>query len=464
MTQRIARILSVAMAAAVVLSGCNLIGGIVGRGDTVEGVKDALVQFPESLTKSSTSSQMQSLGSVAPQATEAEVIDYVGYVYAPVREHYNPIAQGAIDFTVEMLTAVEDNILSNGVIMNRLDNRGEVSGYEDGETSAYRVIKPAANTYTVELWAQSDGAWQKNIDLTVEPSGDGWKGTIIARNTDDPAKNTLYRVDFDENDADFGKVTELRAVDLEVYDAADPDRDENVPTKLWIQAFEKDDKFSVNAAVNYTHIDIEDDSDFGDLFLDEIDSAKTTEDGIVASYIYQGVASLTEDQGAVSLALVPGDVDDNSTIFDEYAYGEIYKRAIGEWVRTNPEVDDQGTKLIAVVNDILSQITNPQIDSIDASSSDDDVFLALEDVRDYLEAGGSSTADLDAILFVVEVVNPGYYTSQGFQGTSRLATPDWASDLADSQEDFNGDVEVTAAGIAADDFTVTMPEPATPDF
>ncbi|NBC28570.1 MAG: hypothetical protein GVY29_01095 [Spirochaetes bacterium] len=462
MMNRIAKVLAAAMLVAIVFSGCNLIGGLVGRGDTVEGVKDALVQFPESLTKSSTSSQMQSLASVVPQATDAEVIDYVGYVYAPVREHYNPIAQGAIDFTVEMLTAVEDNILSNGVIMNRLDNQGEVSGYEDGETSAYRVTKPAADTYTVELWAQSDGAWQKNIDLTIEPSGDGWKGTIIARNTDDPAKNTLYQVDFDENDADFGKVTELRAVDLEVYDADDPERDENVPTKLWIQAFEKDDTFSVNAAVNYTHVDIEDSSDFGDLFLAEIDGGETTEDGIVASYIYQGVASLTEDQGAVSLALVPGNVDDNSTIFDTYAYGEIYKRAIGNWVRTNPELEP-GVSLIPAINAYLDLAGNPVADISD-SSTDDEVFAALEAIRDWADAQGEDTSDLDAILFVVEVVNPGYYTSTGFVGTAQLATPDWAADLADSQDDFTGSVEVTAAGIAADDFTVTMPEPVAPNF
>lgn len=453
--------------AAILLSGCNLVGGLVGGNDTVEGLADSLVSFPDSLAGDTTSAQVQSASTVEPQADATATLDYVDYVYTPVRDAYNPIAQSAIDFVAETLQSLEENVLSNGFLMNRLDNQGVISGYEENDTRAWRVTKDEGEIYTVELWAQTDGVWTKELHMDVESSGEGWKGTIVARGGDNDSGNRpLYEVVFDANDPDRGKITTLRAVDLQSYDAADPQRSENVPTKLWMEAFEAEDTFSVNAAINYTHIDIEDASPFREEFLDVIENDGSdgfTSSNLVASYVYQGIASLTADRGAVSLALVPSNVDSNESIFTDFSYGSIYTQAIGDWTRTNPNVDDAGENLINAVNWYLARAGNP-VPDISTASTDAEVFAAFEAIRDWADSAGEDTSDLDAILFVVEVVNPGYYISTGFVGTAALETPSWAGELAASQNDFNGSVGVTAQEIAGDGFSVQMEGPAEPDF
>jgi hypothetical protein len=467
MTNRIAKVLALAMVAGVVLSGCNL-GGLFSRdGETVSGLAESLVSFPASLANDGSSSQRAQ--SFSPMATgdPSTVIEYVDYVYRPVRDSFNPLAQAAIDVTNQLLASVEESVLSNSEVMGVLEAQGVISGYNDDNTEAYKVeldTESGTDVYTVQIWDTSGDTAQKTLHMTFQESGEGYKGELTIRDTSANAEEgEIYNVQFDANDAEFGKVTEVRGVNLESDDPNDSDDDQNIPTKIWVKAFEKDSKFYVNANIHYTQIQIEDQTAFGSYFMDELENGRT-DSNVVASYIYQGIAGTTEDQGAVSLALVPSNESDDTDVFAEHAYGEIYKRAIGNWVRDNPEIES-GVFLIPTINDILFQVSNPQVSSIDDQTSDDDIFTALGEVRDYLASGGSSTTDLDAVLFVVDVVNPGYYSSEaGFVGTDTLNKPSWADELTGTSDPFVGDIEVSAGDIAATDFTVTMPEPASPDF
>jgi hypothetical protein len=191
--------------------------------------------------------------------------------------------------------------------------------------------------------------------------------------------------------------------------------------------------------------------------MDVLENGRT-DSNVVASYVYQGIASTAEDkdQGAVSLALVPSNEPDDTDVFVDYAYGEIYKRAIGAYV-----VNDSA--LMTDINNMLSAAGSST--TVSAGSTPSDVFGALEEIRAWADSAGQDTSTLDSVLFVVDVVNPGYYNSvEGFIGSDTLNTPSWADELTGTGDPFVGDIEVSAGSIAAADFTVTMPEPATPDF
>ncbi len=469
--KRLSAISALAMLVLFVFSGCNLVGNLFApRGTTVSGLSDSLVSFPESLSRR-TDTATQSSGTVAPMSDETldSVIDYVDYVYRPVRNSFNPLAQAAIDVTNELLGEVESAVLSNENVMGILESEGEFSGYNDDETEAYQVTldtSTGADVYTVQIWKAADGAWRKDLHMQFQESGDGYKGALTIRNTESGAEEgELYQIDFDADDPDYGKLTEVRGVNIDGDDPNDPDDNVNIPTRLWVQAFEQNDRFHVNATIHYTEIQIEDQTAFGSCFMDELDNDRAT-DNVTASYIYQGIAAASEgeDRGAVSLALVPSNVTGTDTIFTTYAYGEIYKRAIGEWVRSNPQLDS-GDDLIPAVNNILGNVTDPAVVSIDDQSDNADIFTALEEVRDFLISDGSSAPDLDAILFVVEVVNPAYYTADGgFVGSDTLNTPTWADELTGSSNPFAGQIDVAADQISSAAFTVTMPENTPPDF
>jgi len=424
-------------------------------GSAVGGLGDALLGFPAALAEpSATFSYVTESFSI--KTTPADITGYLDYLYRPVRSTYNPLAAQAIGFVDNLLEGVETNIFGNQVVMAALADTGEWASYNQAETEAYRVTQSAL-TYTVEIWKTVDAQGLKILDLEFTDTGSNYRGTAIAvSDTLGLSERPTYQVDFDTADAVLGKYVELRAVNIQPVTSA-----ANIPRKLWLKAWQDGDGFFVSANIHYVQVDIETTSPFRTQFMEQLGAPAAD---VQASYIYRGAVDVTTDHGGVSLGLVPASVGttDTATLFTDYSIGAIYKTAIAAWIRTNPTITtstgDQA--LITVINDILVFYGQDAL-AINTGSNEADIFTALQAVKAILDGGGASSADLDAILFVVKVVNPGYYDgTAGFVGTEELGKPSWAADVPA----LSGDVGVSAAAIADAAFTVTMPPPAHPDF
>jgi len=147
---------------------------------------------------------------------------------------------------------------------------------------------------------------------------------------------------------------------------------------------------------------------------------------INANYIYSGAVNLANGNGAVSLALVPESDNSTSEVLDNYSVGKIYKEAIAEGIREATDTGS-GKRLIQIINEILTQAEK---NLISEASSTDDIFTALGQVKDYL--GEDDNEALDEILFVVKLVNPGYFEEEnGFPGNNLINTPAWAVTIPD---------------------------------
>lgn len=443
----------------IVLSGCDPSGGT----DDIVSVGDALVSFPAALVNSTAATASVRALSVTPMTTSADIVTYLDYVYRPVRDSYNPLAKNAIEFVDATLDSVDTHVFGNTAIMSALNETGTWTGEDTTKAEKYRVTL-LNGTYTVEIWNTVDTEWLKTLHLSFTRAGSRYFGTVTAvDDTSGLTERPSYEVTFDTHDPDYGKLTELTAVSIAPDDAGAS----NIPRKLWLKAWQVDNDFFITANVHYVHVDIETGSDYYEQFMTELAGGTWTPgDEVEASYIYRGAADTTSEQGSVSLALVPAAVTDTTSIFDTYSIGAIYRKAIADWINANGPTDEDGgdtTPIITTLNSLLSNAGATLLDDSgpQANNTTAEVFTALEAVKTYLNSQGTSSSGLDAILFVVEVVNPGYYDdTNGFVGTATLNTPTWsgAVPVCDAA------VGTSAADIAADTFTVTMPSPAQPPF
>ena len=222
---------------------------------------------------------------------------------------------------------------------------------------------------------------------------------------------------------------------------------------------------SYDAMVHYEWVDIEDDSPFRDQFMKVINNETSVTEGenVTAAYVYQGTADKDADHAAVRLAFVPTGAGDQSDPFTNYSYGAIYKRVIADWIRTDPIVAGEETSDNTEDDVYAIQAINYYLDeeTIDDESTDEEIFTALEDARDAMIAAGSYDGGLDGIVFIVEVVNPGYFDQDGFVGTESYNKPDWATEITTG---FSSNTPVSAAEIAQNSFLFVMPGDEAPLF
>ena len=139
-------------------------------------------------------------------ATVADgILTHVGYIYEPIRQYYNPLAEAGVELAREFVTSVENDIFSDQAVMDQLNELGTINAYDTGSaetaTEAYAVAKDN-DTYTVEVWSRSNttDAWIKVLYMTIAPSGSSYKGTITIRTGDEGTpEGQLFKVDYDGN-------------------------------------------------------------------------------------------------------------------------------------------------------------------------------------------------------------------------------------------------------------------------
>ncbi len=419
----------------VVLAGCEF----SAPGGSSVDVSDVLVDIPSAINNPNASRGVLSGQTLT---VEEELLADVQPIYNPIREHYNPIAQNVIDFADQLIAGVQTHIFGNEGAMALLDG-GEALQSTDSSAGEKWQVTETGGTYTVEHWKTiSDDSWKKIIHMTVNTES-GYSGTIhacVGSEADDYPMT--IKVTYDTADATLGQVTELEAVGMEAM--ADASETNNIPSKLWLKASQKDGVFNVAANVFYTNVVLHDGEDIGPYVTDVIGTGTD----INGAYVYRGVVAVDTNKGQVSLALTPDDQDEAGTIFDTWSMAEIYKQAVAEWIK------DDGTLI-----DDINTIADP---AIHGTSTTEEVFAALVDVADYFEAHGSQDPELLGILFVTKLTNPGYFdgdASSVFVGTEEINKPEWAADVPQTYE---LDIEVTPTAIS--ELSVTMPGDAQPSF
>lgn len=414
-------------------------------------LSEVLPTFPASMSS-------QTRGISPRETTAPEVIDYIGYVYAPVRETYNPLADQALAYINELFSTLDSDVFDSYYIMRDLNDKGICKGTSADQSEKYFITK-VDNAYTVQLWKLVDRVWVKTLHLTLTKSESDYSGTAYARAASVSSDRTEYRLDFNTADPDYSQVVEISAINIEPDDAAE----EEIPRKLWLKAWEKDSAFFIAANVFYIRVNIEENSPYRTQFMALLEGDDP--DNIKGSYMYTAAVSLaaegTEYAGA-NLALVGESVTDNTAIFTDNSVGALYKEGIAAWLRTDPD-NSSGGKIVTDINAILvNGGQSAYVIADPATATTADIFTALRKTKDLLDLSATANAELDAVLFVVKLVNPGYYDATGFIGTEELDKPDWAAQVPAFPEE--SAISPTAADIAADTFTVTMPQDTEPNF
>ncbi len=387
------------------------------------------------------------------------IINALKHLYDPIREEYNPMASQAIDYIKNILLLIDENIFHSREIMTSLirDNFYELPFTDDNSTENMLRVTRNENDYEVEMWKKAESAWIKYLNIAFTVNRDNLNGIIyLSEPSLVQEKNVLYKIIFNTDDS-CGHSLELSAINLDYSEGAD--LSENIADRLWLKICKSSNSFYISANVHYTHVNLGNSTGFDDYVMAQLyDGSYIPGTTVVnANYIYSGAVNLTNGNGAVSLALVPESDNSTSEIFDEYSIGNIYKEAIVEWIKEATDTES-GKPLIQVINDVLNQAEE---NIISVSSSSDEIFTALGQVQSYLEThGNTDNSTLKEILFVVKLVNPGYFEKDnGFIGNDLINTPAWA----DLVPDFHAFPIKSAAELSGDSFIFEMPNDNPPD-
>ncbi|MFP4362718.1 MAG: hypothetical protein ACLFR1_02485 [Spirochaetia bacterium] len=426
-------------------------------------ISNVLLEIP------STFSSYQSTRS-GDSAGEETVLDHVQYIYNPVRNTYNVIASRAIDVVDAYLDAVDANILSIPSTMDALEESGEISGPMEeldanGNSQTYYISK-TDNTYQViisSVFDTQDGERElRNTQIDFTKEEERIYGTVSVRTPVLlPEERVEYQIDFDTADPDYGQVIELTVTSLD-NDSDNSSKTENIPTRLWLKAYQLENIFYIAGTVYYTDVIVEEDSPYQDIFMSELDPDGTWASGdapiSAGIYTYQGAADVSDPDatsGLVNLATVPFHYT-GTDVFTQYSMGALYKRVIAEWIKSDTETDMNDTEegvqtVLEIVNNALSAYESTI--SISDTSENDQVFSALQELYTFLDNDeNQDPGDLGIIIAVTKITNPGYFGHDSFVGTEDLARPSWA-------DDFSGLTlpdPMSAADIQADTFSVVF--------
>lgn len=367
-------------------------------------------------------------------------------LYSPIRDEFNPLAAQALDYTKNILFIIDENIFHNRAIMAKInrDNLFETELNDNGTEGWLRVSKDE-NTYIVELWQKSGSDWNKVLYVEFTLSNTVYTGTLYtALPVQGSEQDVLYKIDFNTADA-CGHSMAVSIINLEYGE----NYAENIPSRIWLKVCQSGNAFYA-AGNRYTlNVDMGHDLGFRDEVMDLLyDGDYVAGTTVVnANYIYTAAVDLAGGNGAASVALVPETDNSTTEMFDIYSVGHIYKEAVAEWIKNTTDPD-----LVQIINTVLDEAGQT---SITENSDTDTIFEALKQVKDYLEGQDKDHETLDGILFVVQLVNPGYFEKEsGFIGNDLINTPDWAEDIPD----FYPFTIKSAAALAGDEFSFEIPD------
>ena len=352
---------------------------------TERNLDESIIKLPASLSSA--------------ESARRGTTDITDDIYEGVRSTIGNIEQFSL-MAHEITQGIIDNIPEDSKSGEWINEDAEE---DEADKITWQADPDGVYDIIVKLYYTPDdgGSEQLNMTAAIAKQGIGYKGrivfdsSVIKENEDDFAK--IY-LEFDGTKSD--KTMKIKAVD---FFETPPEGEMN---SAWIEAVEKSDG-SLQVKGSY-YIPVADSN-----FLS----------GDTLSRVYTFTASAKKDSNAVlNLAFPPASLSDVTDIWETYSIGAVVKDAyypeLIESIKDEIDYSDLETQTgIDFTGATIEELTNSDIDKLLA-------WFAKKE----------PDGDLSDFIFITNIVNPAYYTPEGFYGTysssggTLSSKPDWADD------------------------------------
>ncbi|MDA3900347.1 MAG: hypothetical protein PF637_07490 [Spirochaetes bacterium] len=346
-------------------------------------LEESIINLPDSISK------------VESRSTSDSIADEV---YEGIRGTIGMI-EGFSELAQEITYSIQENILDSGESSGDWDNSGGAADeparvtWKPDPTGEYDTI--------VDVYALYEGEPKMNMRVLLSATDTGYRGSIIldARYIPDEPNTFKLQVDFDGTET-------IKTLDIYAVDLSDEDEEEvGSPTTVWIEATEDG-----NGVISLK----------GSYYTPVVDPKLYVNDPKARVYSFTAVAKI-DANAVLKLALPHADVTDTDTLWDEYSVSAVVKDL--HYPELKDSLSEGGLTVSALEEHTKLDFEGETIESL----TDGDIDALLK-----WFAGEESDVDLDAFIFITELVNPAYYSPDGFLGTfngsegTLSSAPAWA--------------------------------------
>ena len=333
----------------------------------IEKVEQSIVDIPSCITTSNTSQSKQKV------RAEGED-DSVYNVYDGVTENIVAVKEWK-QYILEVIRLIET--------VNGLTSDGRYDNSETGESIVWQPSDNADYDRMAELYQDGELGFQAYLTFNDQAA----KGLIIwdfsiAEDDENPDNKSKVEITFDG-------ISEPKSLEIKVLNMNSLN-DADEPERAWVK-ITRDTNRKVNLWGNYA---------FLELNLSDNDSGEERNYVFAVTGYDEGATGEISNKAVMNLALPLSTRDSLTNMWEEDSIGEMFYDVIRDNL-TNPILTI--LKIAEVIpNDVTQQtITNEQI------------LVSLE----YFKDNSSSSSEIDSLLFVLDLVNPAYFHSNGFIGT-----------------------------------------------
>lgn len=376
-------------------------------------VEESLINLPQSISSTS-------VKKTANSSTADSIYEGVRNTIGSLEEFKDLMADIAISIEEEILpNGDEGEYVEAGVSTGQL---GKIVWYGD----------PAGNYDTVVdlYWVQTDGTYdtlgaQIHISFSESRSKGKmvWDGSKIEGGWDNAKIEVTY------NGIDSPKTMTIKAVGIDKGNTGDID-------KAWIDAIETD-AGTIEVSGGY--------------YIPTPGTDFFKEDGATVERCYIFTANTDTDGNAeLNLAIPPATVNSTTSIMTTYSVGAVTKE---QWY---PAIKTSWTEAGHTVANLESYLTL----ELTATTINDLSVAEMDTILKAYAAQHPEDAGISSFLFIVNLVNPAYYTSDGFYGTydgtdgTLDAAPSWASAIPEDTLDVVVPSSLSALAFSSTNFTV----------
>lgn len=403
----------------VVLTGSLLLISGCDSGDKEEkqSVRSSLVDIPDCISKPSSSRSVRS-------------DDTVTAIYNAIRDTIGAVEQIAIT-QGELVDAINEDVLSNG-------DEGDWPNPNPTQTDPCRVKWMADTTgydHVVYVYFKDtsiEGSEEKLVVLArLSWVGNRAKGRIIWNMENAPLNNGQKT----KLDVTFDGTTDNKTMDIKAVNLTQTKTDD--PVSVQVTSSVQDGVFKVSGSYYIPYL------------KPDSNNAATearTYSFVVTGYDAEGKGGDQKDKAILKLAVPPAALTDTSTMFTSYSVREVYLT----WITEKIKRDFAGNT--TVYNAWKSAVPAITATSISTMTNSD-----VEKVLEYYAQTDPNNTDLVNMMYILKLVNPAYFTTDGFFGTfdgtgkgTLAAVPDWAASGALTLDGIDAIVPATLAAYTFD--------------
>lgn len=354
-------------------------------------LSSSYVDIPDCISKSESASRAE---------TEDETIENI---YETIRETIGVCEQIAIDMG-ELVDIIRENVIAQS-------DEGDWTNPDPDSDDPSRVVwgpDDSGYDHKVELYFIKDGVIEERA-LVAHLSwvGDTAKGIIVwdmSKTKSDTPETVKLMVEFDGT----GQKKTMRIVALDLGSA-----DTGEPVSVEVNAQTENGILSLSGAYYIPKLGIDDD--------DDTKTEARTYSFVVSGYDLDGKGGDKVNKAVLKLAIPPATLDSAATMFTDYSVREVF---LG-WMTDKIKRDTDATTFAIWKSEA----------SLDAATISDMTNTQTEKLLTHYATADPDNAELKSMLFVLKLVNPAYFTSDGFFGTydgtskgTLIGVPAWMDD------------------------------------